>query len=391
MITVRVRLNRWTRGMTVPLGVIAVCSGILMSGCKMAITPQEEPLDSSVTGEGGNTAAGGSTGVEGGSSVTGGSPAPSIVRVTLAASQYGPRDLSANSGNLYWCNLVPMSTTPEDGVDSRIMSLPTTGGTPVTLAVAATLDPGGCCKYATDDTSVYYISGREDVSLFKAPLNGGAPELLATGFAQGPVAVDPDRVYGFAPYADTPDGATPDGYSIVSVPLAGGEKTVVVPETELPYWIAHREQLAVKGNELYWLNGTAPCRVLRAPIAGGPPSEFARVTGGSCAMAFDARTLFVGSDKALVAVPLDGSAPTTLYGSSLRAQAALGEYVYFTNALGPDDLRDSFLRVPKTGGPVTVLESWMTWLGNIVSDETSVYLIISGLHVEDGQIVKYTP
>jgi hypothetical protein len=166
------------------------------------------------------------------------------------ASTAGPQFVTVSGGVVYW--------TAETG----IMSVPTTGGSPVvfvngdpplTLAagkaywlgvdgfltrglapgaevtVAAAIDPallyqGGGQIYgiAVSTTDLYWtVIGTPTGSLMKMPLSGGTPSAIDND-GDIAVAVDANSVYWSKPYAPSPVNPYAFAFRILKAPLAGG-------------------------------------------------------------------------------------------------------------------------------------------------------------------------
>lgn len=119
----------------------------------------------------------------------GGAPA------TLAESRATPSALVVRAGTLYW--LEPSG--PGKKLDGKVMSVPTTGGTAVTLSshVSPNSLPGAL---VVDDTTVYWTDwdGPSETKgrILEVPLTGGTPSTLLEAEELAPaIAVDATSVY----------------------------------------------------------------------------------------------------------------------------------------------------------------------------------------------------
>jgi hypothetical protein len=162
----------------------------------------------------------------------------------LTTGQPGSTSIAVDGTNVYW--------TTSDSV----VGLPLAGGPPVVLATKQ-LEPHGL---AVDGTSVYWAN--IDGSVMKAPIEGGAWTLLATGrsyslYAEGrSLAVDSTSVYW----------TNPGLGQVLSVPLAGGRVVVVASGQYLA------GPIAVSAGSVYFVTDTS---IMVVPISGGPPATIA--------------------------------------------------------------------------------------------------------------------
>ena len=165
----------------------------------------------------------------------------------VSATEGWARGLVVKDGNVYW-----------DG-DGIIWMVSADGGTPETLAVAATTNPIG--EITADTTSVYWAQGVGECQVMKTPLGGGTSSTLGS-FSCGAlvvyaVAVDSTAVY-WAMGADEETGLSPMpvSASIMKVPIGGGTPTEI---TELGPAIGEGAfgMLAVDETSLYWTDSAA--------------------------------------------------------------------------------------------------------------------------------------
>jgi hypothetical protein len=113
----------------------------------------------------------------------------------FVSGQNDPAAIAIDAANLYWTNT---GTTANNYADGAIMTVPTSGGTPKTLA-AAQASPA---SLAVDGTNVYWTNygtlanNYADGSLMSVPVAGGTPTVLASGQdSPRSLAVDATNVY----------------------------------------------------------------------------------------------------------------------------------------------------------------------------------------------------
>ena len=153
---------------------------------------------------------------------TGGTP---VKLWSPSAGDQNPPAIAVDATSVYW---LTRSTGAPNG---NVMSLPLTGGTPVTLASGL----NGDYAIAVDSTSVYWALGD---TVMKVPLGGGGPVTLVSGTGNTPphqaLAVDAAHVYWTA------------SKGITKVPLAGGSATLLAASLSGGYG------LALDDTSVYW-------------------------------------------------------------------------------------------------------------------------------------------
>jgi hypothetical protein len=142
--------------------------------------------------------------------------------------------------------------------------------------------------------------------VIKAPLGGGAPSTLFSGYVAGPMAIDSTYVYwGTGGVASDPTAST----TVLEMPLTGGAPTTVVSGQD------RIGSLVVDETSLYWIDqgtGTSPTadgKLAKVPLGGGAPITLAtglRFPGtvpgvelpydwGGTAFAVDATSVYFGT------------------------------------------------------------------------------------------------
>jgi hypothetical protein len=230
----------------------------------------------------------------------GGSP------TTLASDVVMPVSLAVGPAEVYWTDYL--------GATYRLSP---TGGTTTLTPPQPRYGGGGV---ATNATSVFWQAEGPDAGLFigaivSAPLGGGTPSTLASGFPWAdPSAKTADAQYVYVLF--------PDVGEIERVPLDGGSPSVLVSPT-VP---GHRNNLvgwflANDGRALYWsmselLAGMAgTSAILSVPLDGGSVVTLAADKSGKMDIATDGTSVYWttgGPDGSVVKVPVGGGAPVTL-------------------------------------------------------------------------------
>jgi hypothetical protein len=287
----------------------------------------------------------------------------------LASGQPRPTALAVDDTNVYWSNF---------GGPARasIMKVPVSGGSPTLVSGASS--PAGIAVYGGN----LYWAGMNPSgtagSVFTTPVAGGPVTELATGFMNDPIAIGPTGVYGTGP--------VDAGVTIVSVGLAGGTGSEVVPAGVLQQSFASYG-IALDATSVYWTSFADPCVVMKAPLAGGTPTVLAKVSGSGSAIAVDESRVYWITSASVYSLPTAGGDPTVLAPSGGTGLAIDASNVYFTNHGFPGIVA----KVPLAGGAVKVLASGQTGPAAVAVDATSVYWINDGDVEGNGAIVKLTP
>lgn len=161
-----------------------------------------------------------------------------------------------------------------------------------------------------------------------------------------------------------------------SVPITGGELTRHLEIEGLASLAADDTSLYVAVNRDLSAMGTsrakAPTgRIFRLPLSGGAPVDLAKaIEPGN--LALDGDTLWFDTRR----MPKDGSKSPTLSGVKGALTFAFDdEHVYFTTAKGPESKTGRVLRMPKKGGPTTVIATGLPdEPGGLAVDASHVYV-----------------
>jgi hypothetical protein len=283
-------------------------------------------------------------------------PPPTV----LASDVPNPSFLVTDGAYLYWTDFVETDA----GALGRVMKMPVTGGAEVTLATEPGMYPAGL---AVDTASVYWVD--DHAALYAAALDGGAAVTLATGVGQSSIAADGQYVYvesslgagvarvpvdggaavtlatpdaGFAPAGIAIDTANvywpaPAGGAILAVPKVGGAIITlasnagagpgaivsatsyqnVVSSGAAVFWNRYPGSTPSGGVLAVWLDAGAEGGAPSLLYDAGPATPLSVVTDG-----VSVYFLTQGNTPALMAAPIDGSAPVVLAGNQFAAGIA---------------------------------------------------------------------
>jgi hypothetical protein len=236
---------------------------------------------------------------------------------------------------------------------------------------------------AADGSHVYWTLYNTPPDVERAPLDGGAVEIIASGGASSSswsadsIALGPTRVYWTREYTDA-------GSFMVSAPVAG-----VVDGGQAEPIEANSNMLGVSGGNIYWRGPSAAgYATLKAPLDGVPD-------GGAPTVVTTASYSFIGIDDqsiygtgfsndagVILSIPLtglqDGGAPAVL-ATNVNARSATidNRSVYWV-----DEMTWQLMGAPLVpdGGTPAVLAQVTYQLfptGNIVADGRFVYVVLS--------------
>jgi hypothetical protein len=286
--------------------------------------------------------------------------------VTLATGVY-PLGITVGSSNVYWT----------DARLDTVMSVPSSGGTPVTLA-SGQLAPQGI---TVDSTSVYWTNpnGGGAGPIISTPLGGGALTTLASG-VDSPFAI---AVEGTNVFWTSYNGGT-----LLSAPLpAGGTPTTIASGQGHPML-----SIAVDENNVYWTSAEDPSgnqgngSVMSAPLGGGALTTLASGQNTPDGIAVDSTSVYWidSGTGVLQSCPVGGGPAVTLAtGQNFAYNIAVdSNYVYWATYYG-----GSVLKVPLAGGTLTTIAVGQADPYDIAVDATSVYWT----NTASGAVMKATP
>ncbi len=239
---------------------------------------------------------------------------------TLAQNQIGPVALAVGNETVFFGTIGDDNTGVGKGALFRV---PAAGGAPSPIAKGWIFQGG----VTTDASFVYWTGlGSDSFGLHRAPLAGGAPEGLGPDQVFYYVAVDGSRIYLSQP------ATIPANARLVSMPLGGGDVSVLVPHD-----LALSGVMAIDDSFVYFADATGGQVALsRIPKAGGAPKKL--VAREVNAIALDDHDLYwvqgdatSGASFELDRVPKAGGMATQLSSVGGNAIALDESYVFWLN------------------------------------------------------------
>ncbi|HEX4336389.1 MAG TPA: hypothetical protein VH062_10785 [Polyangiaceae bacterium] len=234
--------------------------------------------------------------------------------------------------------------------------------------VTATASQQFIFSLAADSSALYWTSagptGKVD-TLAMAPLQGGAPEVLAMGSPLGFTVVG-GSVYWL-------DGVE---RTLNQVPISGGDSRVLYRRDIVP------DGLVTDGANLFWFeNGPSSSTVMKVSLSGGEPTALVTAPMTVAALAVDMSQLYFVDRVAGVvgSIPVTGGAVTTLVTTDGLSPvlASDGTYLYFATvrAQDPDAVTNDgkIQRVLVHGGTPTVLVSALGDFSNLLLDPPNLF------------------
>jgi hypothetical protein len=238
---------------------------------------------------------------------SGGAPVPLVTALSL------PSGIAVNGTSAFF-----------GSVSHGISSVPIGGG-PSAIVVPAAAAPGGALEVAVDPDYIYWTNENASGVVMKATLDGGSVTTLASGLPSPTgFTIDSNFVY----WSDSAMSGR-----IVKVSLGGGMLINLATNQN----IAQPPALAVDALNAYWPSSGALMSVL---LAGGTPTMVVPSSAGVVTVTVDDTFAYFGtSDGAIHKIPknsgsVDGGSVVTLVPSSPatmspQAMAVDAMYVYW--------------------------------------------------------------
>jgi hypothetical protein len=283
--------------------------------------------------------------------------------------QYDGLAIVANAGDIYW-SVRAIPTT-----DGRVLKVPRCGGTVTTLASAQT-DPvtlaiqGDTLFWGTmgDDSS-----GTPHGGVMRAPITGGSATPLVTGTAiyLGGMAVGASAVYSVAWVSPVSLSA-----GAWEVPIDGGVLVGVGPEQIFT-------SVAVDAQHVFLaqaVGDVSQSRIQSLPLSGGDPTVLVPSGVGSMPIVLDETSIYyVSLPSTLTRIAKGGGTPEPIASVSTTVPPAVDDaYVYWVEGNVSNGTADAVKRAPKAttgGGTTTLSDSYAT---AIAVDDAYVYWLKSG-------------
>jgi hypothetical protein len=232
-------------------------------------------------------------------------------------------------------------------------------------------------RIATDGVNVYWTSDRAG-TIMAAPIEGGAPVVLATGqVGAWGIAVSGGDLYWTRSIPFAVDAGT-----VQRMPLDGG-----TPET-IASSQANPQDIATDGVRVYWAdvnaigpNGPLPGAIVSAPLDGGAPTTLASGQTQPLGVAVHGGSLYWVTSESLMAVALDGGAPVTLAslppeptspGISMSLELVLDSRDAYWVSDQNASTQGGVFRVPLSGGTFVTLAG-TDGAYSVATDGTTVY------------------
>jgi hypothetical protein len=237
--------------------------------------------------------------------------------------------------------------------------------------------------YWTFGLRIYDGGQRQDGAVMSVPVSGGEPTVVASEqYVPSALALGDSDVFWF-------DELT---RWIMKAPKTGGAPTQVAASSSV-------YRLIVKDDSVFWLgHGDDGPGVFTAPVDGGAAVKLAAVLGTPGAMALDETHLYWSdfdlAGSRVVKVPIHGGEPAVLYSMQATAQfvdLAVGPSgVYWNGAYGEGSNENGFadiklLRIPLSGGePVTLAEE--AGIDRLALNSTHLYWTIGFADGSEGAV-----
>jgi len=265
-------------------------------------------------------------------------PPPDAASAALAVDEPGIYEMAADATHLYW-----VDDGQFDG-EANVRRMPLDGGPIETLFSAGR----SIYSLAVGDGAVFVARTDLDYDgvIYRLPVAGGAPTVLATGFNPTSVTVDAGWVYYSA--------AVSPGGRILRVPVTGGTPEVIVDDVDNPW------DLVASGGTLFYSEMNRG-QVMRVD-PGGTPVVLASGWVGTGWLTVDAEFVYFSAcdvsecpDPHLYRVPRAGGTPELLLtGGSLELKLAVADdHLQWGSRVIPSAGGDDVI-MPGDGYPIAV-------------------------------------
>lgn len=228
---------------------------------------------------------------------------------------------------------------------------------------------------STDGEYVYYMTGgfqRSENAIRRVPVLGGPSEILAQGgfIPTGGLACDETHVYWT-------NSTQP---SVMRVPKTGGPPQIIL--RQLPQ---SPRELALDGTHVYLatFRKDTPGFIVRVPKAGGPAQTLISGRDAIHGLVPDDGVLYFVGDQEILKVSKEGGEVQTVLPKTNRVAAirllADGQSLFFFHeqeTIG----KYALARMPKAGGPLTILARRGTALKQLAQSDSHLYFFDSVEH-----------
>jgi hypothetical protein len=273
----------------------------------------------------------------------------------------------ADRGEVYWSVRAVPDTTA-----GLVLKVPRCGGGPTTIAARQ----DDATNLAVQGESVFWGtmgddgSGQSHGAVMRAPIAGGSVATLVTNTAiyRGGLAVDAVSVYsvGWLSTVSQNSGAW-------KVPIAGGPPVGFGPNQIFT-------SIAVDARQIFLAQAVTDLsmsRILSVPLSGGDPTVLVPSGVGFTPWVLDDTSIYyVAAPSTLTRLAKNGGTPTALGSVALKAMAVDDTDVYWLEGDVTTGAPNAIKRMPKGGGATTTLSH--SYATAIAVDDAYVYWLRSG-------------
>ncbi|WP_437898918.1 DUF5050 domain-containing protein [Sorangium sp. So ce124] len=299
-----------------------------------------------------------------------------MVPPAAMASQHAyPMALAADETYLYFASGGTEATAPADSNDGYIYRVKP-GTTKVEAMTAADPDPKALWVNASH---VYWASGGDNDPVIPSALKRvdkstlEMETLVEIGYLLSVIGDESSVYFG--------DG---DGHNIYKMPLDGGVPAVLAADAGMA------EHLAQDAANIYWTGGATTNKVYKVAKAGGDVTVIAENEGEPAGIAVDAQFVYWANtgDGGVFKAPIAGGAKTLIYqGGSMGGLALRGSTLFSTDMSRNRSVQAHDLVTNKT----TVLALGQHFAWRIIAPEgQDVFWTNGGDYRFEGEIVSYS-
>lgn len=290
----------------------------------------------------------------------------------LADLQAYPKAIAVDTDYVYFTSAGTEANSPADLNDGYIFRVKP-GAEPEAMTPA---DPDPTALYVSD-SHVYWASGGDD-----DPVIASAIKRVDKGTLEVETLVEVGYLVSILGDSSSIYFGDGDGDSIYKMPLDGGQPEVIATEAGFP---AH---LAQDAQNIYWTGGSATNKVYKVAKSGGEVSVIAENEAAPAGIAVDTGFVYWANtgDGGVYKAPIDGGEKTLIYqGGSMVGLAIRGSTLFSTDV----SLNRSVQAHDLTNNTTTVLALDQHYVWRIVAPEgQDVFWSNAGDNRFEGQIMS---
>ncbi|WP_437591982.1 DUF5050 domain-containing protein [Sorangium sp. So ce1000] len=298
-----------------------------------------------------------------------------MISPTAMASQHAyPMALAADDTYLYFASGGTQDTAPADSNDGFIYRVKP-GTSEVEVMTPADPDPKALWVNAS---YVYWASGGDNDPIIPSAIKRVSKStlemetLVEVGYLLSIIGDESSLYFG--------DG---DGHNVYKMPLDGGDPVVLAEGAGMP------EHLAQDAENIYWTGAATTNKVYKVAKAGGEVTVIAENEGEPAGIAVDAQFVYWANagDGGVFKAPIAGGAKTLVYqGGSMAGLALRGTTLFSTDTSRNRSVQAHDL----VSGKTTVLALGQHFAWRILAPEgQDVFWTNGGDYRFEGQIVSY--